>query len=95
MRARAWLRSPFFNGSVTGWKELRTLLQTLQHEASLPASWVKGRRVYYFTDNSTVNHLVRRGRSTSRGLQRLVMDINARRLNYNSVWNSYTFLELQ
>jgi hypothetical protein len=56
-----WDRGVILDRWISNCKELLTLIHTLQHEASLPTSQVRDRRVYYFTNNSTVYHLARRG----------------------------------
>ena len=59
----------------SNWKELRTLLFTLEHEKHLGGSRVKGRRLLYFTDNMVSYDVFRRGTSSSTPLWTLFLKI--------------------
>ena len=60
---------------TSNWKEMRTLLQTLEHEKSTNGIRVKGRRLLYFTDNMVLYDVFRKGTSKSTPLWRLLLRI--------------------
>ena len=59
----------------SNWKEMRTLLQTLQNEKSNGGVRVKNRCLLYFTDNMVTYDVFRRGSSKSTPLWKLFLDI--------------------
>ena len=59
----------------SNWKELKTLLLTLQHLATLPGEPMRGVTLFYFTDNSATYYISAAGSSTSPGLHALEEDI--------------------
>lgn len=59
----------------SNWRELGTLLATLEGERLHHSSRVPGRRVFYFTDNQVTYDLIRKGVFRSLGLQILILDI--------------------
>ena len=61
--------------STSNWKEMRTLLQTLQNEAIKGGTRVKHRRLIYCTDNMVMCDVFRRGVSKSNTLQKLFLEI--------------------
>ena len=69
----------------SNWKELRTLLHTLEHEKKLGGERVKGRRVLYFTDNMVSYDVFRRGSSKSTPLWTLFLKINLLELELQCV----------
>ena len=67
--------SPAVHSFSSNWKELKTLLLTLQQIASLRENPVRGATLFYFTDNSTTYWVTHAGSSTSPGLHELVEQI--------------------
>ena len=67
--------SPTVYSHSSNWKELKTLLLTLQHLATLDGDPVRGATVFYFTDNSATYYVASAGSSTSPGLHDLVEKI--------------------
>ena len=59
----------------SNWKELRTLLATLQQTKRDGNKTVSGSTFFYFTDNTTVYFVVGSGSSTSLELHKLVVEI--------------------
>ena len=59
----------------SNWKELRTLLYTLEHEKFSGGDQVRGRRLIYFTDNMVSYDVFRKGSSKSTPLWRLFLKI--------------------
>ena len=59
----------------SNWKELRTLLATLQQAKRDGNKTVSGSTFFYFTDNLTVHCIVGSGSSTSHELHKLVVAI--------------------
>ena len=64
--------SPKVHHFSSNWKELSTLLLTLERLAGDPDRRVKGCTVFYFTDNTTTYYVVAGGSSRSPGLHQLV-----------------------
>jgi hypothetical protein len=58
-------------------KELHTILETLQFEANQKVNRVRGRLVYFFSDNLVTYDVLRKGLSKSIALQKLVLYIKA------------------
>ena len=56
----------------SNWKELKTLLLTMQHLATLDPAEVEGTTLFYFTDNSTTYWVMKSGSSRSPELHKLV-----------------------
>ena len=69
----------------SNWKELRTLLFTLEHEKSLGGERVKGRRLLYFTDNMVSYDVFRKGSSKSTPLWTLFLKIKLLELELQCV----------
>ena len=67
--------SPTVYHFSSNWKELKTLLLTLQQLRSRSATTLRGATVFYFTDNSASYYIVSSGSSTSPGLHQLVEQI--------------------
>ena len=67
--------SPHVASFSSNWKEMRTLLQTLENEKSTGGVRVKNRRLLYFTDNMVTYDVFRRGSSKSTPLWKLFLDI--------------------
>ena len=63
----------------SNWKELRTILLALERHSSSNA--LRGRLVFYFTDNMVSYHILRSGSSTSPALHSLIRDIKLLELN--------------
>jgi hypothetical protein len=59
----------------SNWKELRTLLATLERAAELRRTDIRGVTFFYFTDNTTTYYAVSSGASTSPGLHAMVRKI--------------------
>ena len=59
----------------SNWKELRTLLYTLEHEKFSGGHQVRGRRLLYFTDNMVSYDVFRKGSSKSLPLWKLLLKI--------------------
>ena len=59
----------------SNWKELKTLLLTLQQLAKLHRGKLRGTAVFYFTDNSATHCITSGGSSRSPGLHALVEQI--------------------
>ena len=68
-----WSPAVFHNSS--NWKELKTLLLTLQQLAVKCPSDLEGTTVFYFTDNSASYYIVAGGSSRSPGLHKLIEQI--------------------
>ena len=68
-----WTPSVFSHSS--NWKELKTLLLTLQHLATEDSSRIRGTTVFYFTDNSTTYWIMAARSSRSPGLHSLIEQI--------------------
>ena len=69
----------------SNWKELRTLLFTLEHEKSLGGERVKGRRLLYFTDSMVSYDVFRKGSSKSTPLWTLFLKIKLLELELQCV----------
>lgn len=67
--------TPAVHHHSSNWKELKTLLLTLQQLATLPREALEGVTVFYFTDNSVTYYVTSSGSSTSPGLHGLVEQI--------------------
>lgn len=67
--------TPFVFPKSSNWKELKTLLLTLQELAANHSQSVQGTTLFYFTDNSASYFICAGGSSRSPGLQRLVEQI--------------------
>jgi hypothetical protein len=67
--------APHVTSESSNWRELRTLLLTLEIEVKSESSRFRGATVFYFTDNSTTYYVVNGGSSTSSGLQALIYRI--------------------
>ena len=67
--------TPFIFSCSSNWKELKTLLLTLQRLASNAPDEVRGATLFYFTDNSTTYYVCASGSSRSPGLHDLVEQI--------------------
>ena len=67
--------SPAVHHQSSNWKELKTLLLTLQQFASRPRSETEGVTLFYFTDNSVTYYVTSSGASPSPGLHALVEEI--------------------
>lgn len=67
--------APHIFSSTSNWKELKTLLLTLQHLLDEDSESVAGSTLFYFTDNSTTYYIGASGSSTSPGLQALIEQI--------------------
>jgi hypothetical protein len=61
---------------TSNWKELRTLLATLERAKHNHQEQIKGATFFYFTDNTVSYFIVSSGASTSPLLHRLIVDIN-------------------
>ena len=59
----------------SNWKELWTLLYTLEHEKISGGDQVRGRRLIYFTDNMVSYDVFRKGSSKSTPLWKLFLKI--------------------
>ena len=59
----------------SNWKEMRTLLRTLEYEIELKGKRVRGRRLIYFTDNMVTYDVFRKGSSKSLPLWTLLLKI--------------------
>jgi hypothetical protein len=59
----------------SNWKELKTLLLTLQQVSTTDRESVRGATLFYFTDNSTTYWITKGGSSPSPGLHSLLEDI--------------------
>ena len=69
----------------SNWKELRTLLYTLEHEKSLGGHRIRGRRLLYLTDNMVTYDVFRRGTSKSTPLWTLLLKIKLLELELQCV----------
>ena len=67
--------SPTVYKESSNWKELKTLLLTLQYLAALPGDHLRGVTLFYFTDNSPTYFVIASGSSTSPGLHALVEQV--------------------
>ena len=67
--------SPTVYHFSSNWKELKTLLLTLQQLRNQTGTTLRGATVFYFTDNSASYYIVSGGSSTSPGLHQLVEQI--------------------
>ena len=72
--------SPVVYSYSSNWKELKTLLLTLQHLQTIAEGAAKGTTIFYFTDNSTFYWIAASGSSTSPGLHALIEEIRLREL---------------
>ena len=75
-RLRSWMGqwSPYIFKSTSNWKELKTLLLTLQLMVrDREAVW--GSTLFYFTDNSVTYYIAASGSSSSPGLHALIEQI--------------------
>ena len=70
---------------TSNWKEMRTLLRTLEYEVSTDSKRVTGRRVLYFTDNMVTYDVFRKGTSTSLPLWTLLLKIKLLELQLHCV----------
>jgi hypothetical protein len=59
----------------SNWRELRTLLWTLERQQKNPSGFVRGGTLFYFTDNLVSYYVVHNGSSTSPALHELVRRI--------------------
>lgn len=69
----AWSQSSFLRTS--NWKELKTLLITLQALKANHSDRVEGATLFYFTDNSGTYWISEKGSSRSPGLHRLIRQV--------------------
>ena len=69
----------------SNWKEMRTLLRTLEHESNLKKNRVQGRRLLYFTDNMVTYDVFRKGSSKSLPLWTLLLKIKLLELKLQCV----------
>jgi hypothetical protein len=76
-----WSPSSFLRTS--NWKELKTLLLTLQALAANNSEAVRGATLFYFTDNSGTYWISQKGASRSPGLHRLIRLIKLLELELN------------
>ena len=67
--------APTVHHFSSNWKELKTLLLTLQQVATLKVNPVKGATLFHFTDNATTHWVTCAGSSSSPGLHDLVEQI--------------------
>lgn len=67
--------TPVVHHCSSNWKELKTLLLTLQQLATAPTDDLEGSTVFYFTDNSVTYYVSSSGASSSPGLHSLVEQI--------------------
>ena len=67
--------TPYIFPRSSNWKELKTLLLTLQAARDLYPADVRGTTLFYFTDNSTTYWIAASGSSRSPGLHALIQDI--------------------
>ena len=67
--------SPHVATFSSNWKEMRTLLQTLQNEKSKGGVRVRNRRLLYFADNMVIYDVFCRGSSKSTPLWKLFLQI--------------------
>jgi len=79
--------NPVVTSYTSNWKELNTLVLTLEHEHQemlrTGSSPVSGHTLFYFTDNTTTYHAVTKGSSTSPKLHSLIRDIKFLELKLN------------
>lgn len=69
----------------SNWKELRTLLFTLEYELNIGGKRVKGRLLLYFTDNMVTYDVFRKGSSSSTSLWILLLKIKLLELQLQCV----------
>lgn len=69
----------------SNWKEMRTLLRTLEHELLSKGERVQGRRLLYFTDNMVTYDVFRKGSSKSLPLWTLLLRIKILELKLQCV----------
>ena len=69
----------------SNWKEMRTLLRTLEHELLSDGKRVQGRRLLYFTDNMVTYDVFRKGSSKSQPLWILLLRIKLLELQLQCV----------
>jgi hypothetical protein len=76
-----WSPRVFHHSS--NWKELRTLLKTLERAYDNFSIWIQidGTTFFYFTDNMVSYHIVQSGASKSPGLHKLVLQIKKLQLD--------------
>jgi hypothetical protein len=67
--------APHVTHHDSNWKELRTLLWTMERFAKRPHSRVRGGTLFYFTDNSSVYFIIKGGSSKNCELHRLAREI--------------------
>lgn len=67
--------APLTQNETSNWKEMKTLMLTLQEVAKTAPESVKGSTLFYFTDNSPTYFIAASGSSTSPGLHRLIEQI--------------------
>jgi hypothetical protein len=67
--------APHVKHHDSNWKELRTLLWTLERVLNRKQSRVRGGTLFYFTDNSSVYYIVKGGSSKSPELHKLARTI--------------------
>ena len=67
--------SPHVGTFSSNWKEMRTLLQSLNNEKILGGTRIRNRRLLYFTDNMVTYDVFRRGSSKSTPLWKLYLQI--------------------
>lgn len=78
----AWMGrwAPYVFVQTSNWKELKTLLLTLQRLTDHHREAVRGTTLFYFTDNSATYYICAAGSSRSPGLQCLVEQIRGHEL---------------
>jgi hypothetical protein len=76
-RLEAWMGAwnPWVYRFSSNWKELRTLLWTLERLEESDEHRLKGVTLFYFTDNMTTYYVVQNGSSKSPELHRLIRSI--------------------
>ena len=82
---RVWMGTwtPQVHHYTSNWKELRTLLLTLEHEAAHNTGRLEGVTVFYFTDNMPTYHIVNKASAGNVELQKLLYKIKHLELQLN------------
>jgi hypothetical protein len=79
----AW--SPRVYHFPSNWKELRTLMATIER-AQQAQTDIRGVTFFYFSDNSTMYFVMASGASTSPGLHDMVRGLSCWRSSWESTW---------
>jgi hypothetical protein len=77
-KMEAWMGA--WNGSIhsvtSNWRELRTVVETLKREEMI-FNKLRGRMVFYFTDNEVTYNICKKGSSKTLSLNLLVQQLKA------------------